>query len=116
VIDPERLAAWIDGYLAAWNSNDPARIGALFTEDATYRTEPHADPWRGRDAVVRGWLEHKDQPGTTTFHWSLVATDGDLAVVQGETTYPDRTFSNLWLIRLDGVGACTDFTEWWMKQ
>jgi hypothetical protein len=116
VIDPERLAAWLDAYQAAWSSNDPADVGALFTERATYRFEPHADPLRGRDAIVAGWLERKDEPGTTTFRWELVATDGDLAVVQGVTTYPDRTFSNLWLIRLDERGACTEFTEWWMQQ
>jgi hypothetical protein len=116
VIDAERIAAWIDGYLSAWTVNDPAQIGALFAERATYRTEPHAEPWRGRDRIVAGWLDHKDEPGTTTFRWELVATDGDLAVVQGVTTYPDRTFSNLWLVRLDERGACTEFTEWWMKQ
>jgi hypothetical protein len=37
-----------------------------------------------------------------------------LAVVRGETTYPDETYSNLWLIRLDDKGRCAYFTEWWM--
>ncbi len=32
------------------------------------------------------------------------------------TTYPDETFSNLWLIRLDDAGRCREFTEWWMTQ
>ena len=116
MIDPERLATWIDGYRRAWSSNDTADVATLFTEDATYRTEPHAEPWRGRDAIVREWLARRDRPGETTFRWELVATDGDLAVVQGETTYPDRVYSNLWLVRLDERGACTDFTEWWMER
>jgi ketosteroid isomerase-like protein len=115
VIDAERLAAWVDGYVAAWSSNDQGDIAALFAEDATYRTEPHADPWRGRAEIVRQWLARRDAPGETTFRWQLVASDGDLAVVQGETTYPDRAYSNLWLVRLDGRGACTEFTEWWMQ-
>jgi hypothetical protein len=115
VIDAERISAWMDGYLAAWSSNDPADIGALFAERATYRTEPYAAPWRGREAIVREWLARKDDPGTYTFHWSLVATDGDLAVVEGETVYPQRTYSNLWLVRLDERGACTEFTEWYQE-
>ena len=116
VIDAERLTAWMNGYLAAWASNDAADIATLFAEDATYRPEPHTEPWRGRDAIVRRWLARKDEPGRYRFHWHPVALDGDLAVVQGETTYPDRTYSNLWLIRLDEHGACTEFTEWWMDR
>ena len=116
MIDAERVAAWVDGYVKAWNSNDPGDIAALFAERATYLTEPHAPPWRGRDEIVRQWLDRRDAPGETRFQWRLVAADGDLAVVQGETGYPDRTFSNLWLVRLDERGACTEFTEWWMEQ
>ena len=116
VIDPERLAAWMEAYVTAWGSNDSGHVTALFAEDAAYRTEPHATPWRGRDTIVRRWLDRRDEPGETTFRWELVALDGDLAVVQGETTYPDRVYDNLWLVRLDEHGACTEFTEWWMQR
>jgi len=27
-----RVRAWVDGYVRAWNSNDPAAIGAQFIE------------------------------------------------------------------------------------
>ena len=42
----------------------------------------------------------------------------DLAVVQGVTDYPAevRRYSNLWLIRFDSRGQCTEFTEWFMAQ
>jgi hypothetical protein len=36
--------AWVEGYVRAWNSNDPAAIGALFSEDAAYHTEPYGEP------------------------------------------------------------------------
>ena len=58
-----RLEAWVDGYVRAWNSNDPAAIGALFSEDAAYYTEPYRAPWRGREEIVRQWLDRKDEPG-----------------------------------------------------
>jgi hypothetical protein len=37
-------------------------------------------------------------------------------VVQGETIYrqPPQTYSNMWVIRLDDSGRCSEFTEWWM--
>ena len=57
-----RLHTWIDGYIQAWNSNEPVAIGALFTHDAAYYTEPYRPPWQGRDEIVRRWLDRKDAP------------------------------------------------------
>jgi uncharacterized protein (TIGR02246 family) len=113
----QRLQAWVEAYVAAWNCNDPAAIGALFTEDAAYHTEPYGPPWRGRDEIVRRWLDRKDEPGQTDFRWQPVAVTPDVAVVQGETVYrsPPHTYSNLWVIRLDADGRCAEFTEWWMQ-
>ena len=110
-----RLVAWVDGYVRAWNSNDPAAIGALFTQDAAYYTEPYSPPWRGRDEIVRRWLDRKDEPGETEFRWHPIAVTQDVAVVQGETVYPAPDTSNLWIIRLDAEGRCTEFTEWWIQ-
>jgi uncharacterized protein (TIGR02246 family) len=112
-----RVQAWVEGYIQAWNSNDPAVIGGLFTEDAAYYTEPHSEPWRGRDEIVRQWLNRKDEPGETQFRWHLLTVSPEVAVVQGTTVYrhPPRTYSNLWVIRLDAEGRCTEFTEWWMQ-
>jgi hypothetical protein len=110
----EPLDRWIEGYVRAWNTNDAADIEALFTEDAEYRTEPYNPPWRGRAAIVEGWLAHRDKPGETSFDWEPLVT-GEVAVVQGTTRYPGRTFSNLWVIRLAPDGRCREFGEWWME-
>ena len=111
------LSAWIDGYVRAWNSNDPDEIGALFTDDALYFTEPYASPWRGRAEIVEGWLAARDEPGDATFEWRPLVEASDLAVVTGTTVYrePPRTYSNLWVVRLEPDGRCREFTEWWMK-
>jgi hypothetical protein len=117
-MDDAQVAAWVEGYVRAWNSNDPADIGALFAVDAAYYTEPYATPHRGRQAIVEDWLARRDEPGETSFRWWPLASSGQVAVVQGETTYrtPPRTYSNLWVIRLDDGGRCSEFTEWWMEQ
>ena len=95
----------------------PGAIGALFGDDAAYYTEPHSSPWRGRDEIVRRWLDRKDEPGEAEFRWHPIAVTPDVAVVQGETVYrtPPHTYSNLWVIRLGAEGRCTEFTEWWMR-
>ncbi len=111
----DALRTWIERYVRAWNSNDPADIGALFTDDAQYSTEPYRSPWRGRDTIVQWWLDNRDVPGETTFNWQPLTVNDDVAIVTGTTTYPDRTFSNLWVIRLTPDGACWQFSEWWME-
>ena len=113
----EQVSAWIDGYVRAWNTNDPDDIGGLFSDDAVYRTEPYRPGIRGRAAIVADWLDRRDEPGETSFTWEPLAVTDDVAIVQGETVYrtPPRTYSNLWVIRLDETGRCTAFTEWWMK-
>ena len=83
-----RVYAWIDGYVRAWNSNEPADIRALFTQDAAYYTEPYGPPWEGRDEIVRQWLDRKDEPGQAQFSWHPLAVTSEVAVIQGEIAYP----------------------------
>jgi uncharacterized protein (TIGR02246 family) len=113
--DADAVRAWVEGYLVAWNSNAPADIVGLFTEDAEYYTDPYGPPWVGRDEIVEQWLAHKDAPGETSFEWQPLALAHDVAVITGEATYPDTVYSNLWVIRLDAEGRCREFTEWWME-
>jgi uncharacterized protein (TIGR02246 family) len=117
-MDQETLERWVEGYRRAWESNDPAEIGALFTDDATYLTEPYAKPIEGREAIVADWVERKDEPGDTEFRVDDITVCDDVGFVQGWTKYftsPEREYSNLWVVRLTDDGRCSEFTEWWMK-
>jgi SnoaL-like domain len=110
-----QLQTWIDGYVTAWNSNDPSQIAALFTSDASYSTEPYKPAWHGRGKIIEGWLEHRDEPGETTFEWEPVAITPDVCVISGTTRYPGTSYSNLWVIKLADDGRCRSFAEWWMQ-
>jgi ketosteroid isomerase-like protein len=113
----DRFKEWVDRYRKAWETNDPDDIGSLFTDDALYFTEPYAEPKRGRAAIVADWIERKDEPGDTEWDSRVIAVDGDVGFVQGTAEYktePPRTYSNLWVIKLEGE-RCAEFTEWWMK-
>lgn len=107
--------SWVTRYVTAWNTNDAADIGALFTETATYSPAPYQPSWQGRAQIVERWLAIRDEPGETTFDWSVPSVTDDLAVVTGTTRYPQATFSNLWLVRLTDDGECREFSEWWME-
>lgn len=114
--DETTVTAWITDYQKAWDSNEPADIRALFTDDAEYRTAPFDEPRVGADAIVAGWIEDADQPGDHTFTWSIAGIDGDLAFVEGDTDYGERAYANLWVIRFADGGRATAFTEWYMKR
>jgi uncharacterized protein (TIGR02246 family) len=114
----ERINAWMEQYIKAWNSNDPDDVGSLFCENALYYTGPFAEPWRGRAKIVETWLDHKDVPGSFTFRYEVLASSPELGIVRGWTQYsnPTEEFSNIWLVRFDKHGCCKEFTEWWMER
>lgn len=116
--DRTKPETWLQGYLSAWKSNDPDEIGALFTDSAEYYTAPYRTPWRGREAIVDGWLGRKDEPGSWRFEHEVLSESDGLAVVQGVTRYLDQgvVYSNLWLIWLDEDGRCRKFVEYFMPQ
>ena len=116
-MDEGAIKTWMDGYVAAWKTNDATRIGELFTDDARYFTAPFREPWAGRDRIVASWLDRKDDPGTWTFEWHALAVAGDLGFVQGRTAYATgSSYRNLWVIRLEADGRASEFTEWWMEE
>lgn len=117
-MDESVVKNWVDSYIQAWNSNDPAEIGGLFSEDARYFTGPFDEPWKGRQVIVDKWLARKDEPGTTSFRYEVLAVQDNLGVVRGWTEYfqPPAQYSTLWVIRFDEAGRCTEFTEWWVRR
>ena len=130
-MDRAKAQAWLDDYVSAWKSYDRDEIAALFAEDVSYRYHPYDEPLVGRDAVVDSWLgesDHdggstRDAPGTYDGHYTPYAVDGDVLVATGTSVYQDhpdgpvtRTFDNCFLVRFDGDGRCTEFTELFMER
>jgi hypothetical protein len=110
------FARWLDAYVEAWRTYDPAAIGALFSEDAQYRYHPwDDDPVVGREAIVADWLANRDDPGAWEAEYTPFAVDGDRAVATGTSRYDDadgkRTYHNVFLCRFDAEGRCREYTE-----
>ena len=101
------VQAWLDRYVAAWRTYDPAAIGDLFSDDAEYRYHPWDEPIRGRAEVVRAWLapdgseSQRDDPGTWEARYEPYTAEGDRAVAVGWSRYfaqgqtPERTYQLL---------------------
>jgi hypothetical protein len=116
----DEVQAWLDAYVAAWRSYDGAEIGALFAETATYAYHPWdtgADLLRGRDAIVKSWLDAPDAVDSWQAEYHPLLVDGDRAVATGVTRYTDgKVFDNLYLLRFDDTSRCTEFVEWYMRR
>lgn len=122
MVDYRSVQEWLNNYVRAWESYDPAAIGALFSEDAVYRYGPYHDGLRGRDAIVKDWLDNRDSPGTYKADYHPIAVDGDTAVAQGRSYYYEsdkttlrREFDNIFVLKFDRHGRCTEFCEWFMQ-
>jgi uncharacterized protein (TIGR02246 family) len=114
----EALERWMDAYVAAWDSNDPNQVAALFAPDAVYDPQTADGPWHGANEIVEGWIGIDDTPGNWEFEWRPLVETDDLAVITGHTRYidPPASYRNLFVIRFDEEGRCVDFTEWWIDE
>lgn len=114
----ERLDRWMDGYVAAWTSNHPDHIRALFSEDAVYDPQTADGEIHGADAIVAWWRDADDDPENWSFEWAPLVETEDLAVLTGTTRYfdPPVSYRNLWVVRFDEEGRCRDFTEWYIEE
>lgn len=123
-MDHATVQAWLDRYVEAWMTYDPQQIGDLFSEDAEYYFSPYDEmPIKGRAAIVANWLEEPDAKGTYKAHYHPIAVEGSIAVANGRSTYfaadgktLEREFDNIFRIRFDADGRCSEFTEWYMQK
>ena len=116
-MDHASFQAWLDRYIDAWRSADPAAIGDLFSSDARYFYGPYRDPVVGRDAIVASWTSNPDAPGSWEAEYRPLAIDGAVAIATGESRYSNgKAYSNIFVCRFDDQGRCSEFREWFMER
>jgi ketosteroid isomerase-like protein len=117
MVDRTAFAAWIQGYERAWRAAGTAGLAALFTQDATYRQSPYAEPLVGLDAIAVAWERERDGPDEVfTMTSEIVAVEGNTGVARLVVRYGDplrQEYQDLWLVRFAEDGRCSSFEEWW---
>ncbi len=114
-LNHDEVQQWLDAYVAAWRSNQPDDVAALFTADATYSYSPLGPAARGVAEIVEDWVRDADDPGSWEAEYEPLAVAGDTAFATGETRYADgRTYANLFVLRFED-GRCASFTDWYME-
>jgi SnoaL-like domain len=87
-----RVEEWAERYARAWEEADDNAVGALFTEDATYRSDPFKEPYRGRDGIRRYWRE-------------VTATQANVEVAVGRTLAIESRALVEWWTQMDSDGT-----------
>jgi nuclear transport factor 2 (NTF2) superfamily protein len=114
------LDRWIDGYRLAWENRDPAAAAALFTPDATYRSNIFEEPHLGREGVHSYWeavtasqSEVRVRMGRPFVDGSRVAVEfwTNMTVDGGEVTLPGCL-----LLDFDDTWTCTRLREYWFYE
>ena len=112
---------WLDSYVDAWRSYDEAAITDLWSDEAIWY-RPFGVRAKGRKAITEAWMAEKDlfQPGGYDARYEPIAIDNGYAVTQGRTHFYDPEtrqtrieYDNIWLLRFDADGRCTEFHEWY---
>jgi hypothetical protein len=118
----EDVSEWLQRYIAAWKSGERGEIEALFSADAHYRYHSYDEPLVGPAAIADSWLDDPDEAGTFDAGYECFAADGNAAVAIGTSTYfkadgaVDRVHDNVFVLRFDPSGRCSEFTEWYVKR
>ena len=114
---PLRLDEWAERYARAWEDADAEAAGALFTEDATYRSDPFSEPYRGREEIRRYWREVTAHQASVEVSIGRTMAVGSRALVEWWTQMDSDTapvtLPGALLLELDENGLCTALREYW---
>jgi len=116
-MDLDAFQGWLRRYFDAWASNDPVEVSSLFAVDAVYSYGPFREVTRGRDAIVRAWVEG-GVPNELRTDVEPIAVSGDRGVAHWRVAFRHDAGG---VVELDGIlvcdfdaaGRCVLHREWY---
>ena len=114
---PLPLEEWAERYARAWENADAEAACALFTENATYRSDPFQEPYRGREEIRRYWREVTAGQANVEVAIGRTMAVGSRALVEWWTQMDSGgapvTLPGALLLELDENGLCRALREYW---
>lgn len=111
------LDDWIEAYRRAWEERDAEAAAALFTSDATYRSNIFEEPHQGRDGVRAYWESVTRTQTDVGVRMGRPFVDGDRVAVEFWTNMKvegdDVTLPGCLLLDFDAEGRCRRLREYW---
>jgi uncharacterized protein (TIGR02246 family) len=119
-LERSHVQRWVEAYERAWRTAGTGAVAELFSPDASYLAAPWRPPIEGLDAIARFWEDERDGPDEPfTMTSEVVAVEDPNAVVRVHVDYgpgangtSGSQWRDLWVIRFDADGRCTEFEEW----
>lgn len=116
------VTGWLRALGDAWERRDPEAAAALFTDDATYSTDPFTPPRRGRPAVRAYWAGEVAGQRDVRVRFGEPVVSGDRAVAEWWATLRDdgadpagSTLAGIVVLRFAADGRCAALREYWMS-
>lgn len=110
-------AEWVESYRQAWESRDAGAAAALFTPDATYRSNIFEAPHRGQDGVREYWSDVTASQSDVSVRMGKPFVDGRRVAVEFWTNMKvdgeDVTLPGCLLLDFDDAGLCWRLREYW---
>jgi SnoaL-like domain len=120
-----QVAAVLEVYLQAWETQDPALIVGIFAEGATYHERVLGAPIRGRDGIGAYWRA-KVVAGQANITARLLALywdrEAQAATAEWEASFDDtaqgvrKRMREVAILTFDGGGLITSLREYWASE
>jgi hypothetical protein len=114
---PMELSDWLEGYRLAWEMGDTELVLTLFTEGASYRSNPFEEPHVGHEGIRAYWDGVTGQQRDAKVTMGRPFVDGDRVAVEWWTTMVSEgeevTLPGCLLLRFESDGRCSDLREYW---
>jgi ketosteroid isomerase-like protein len=113
------LSGWLEQYFAAWASNDPNAVEALFAPDAVYWYGPFREPARGVGQIVANWVSGGQPLAFASRHETLAELpDGVIAHWWVGFDLPESPgrrleMDGILVVRFGADGRCVEHREWY---
>jgi hypothetical protein len=111
------VESWVEALRSAWELGDPTRIGALFTEDATYQPYPLRETLHGREAIIAHWSEELSRQEQIEVNMGRPLVDGASVAVEwwALVTNQGRQSTDCGALLLEfEEDRCQGLWEYWM--
>ena len=120
--DHDRLGSWLDRFGRAWETRDPERAAALFSEEGSYRESPFDEPLTGPDEIRARWSSLPKAREDIQFAYEVLAITDRWGIARWRGTYTPVNrdtpleLDGILLVSLDEEGRCRDFREWSVRR
>src|SRR3954468_13025237 len=111
------VRAYIDGWTNGWQEADAEAIGALYAEDAVYRSHPFREPEKSaRDYALRAFSDEElvecrfgdpvvEGDRASVEYWAILSATGD-----------EETLAGIALLRFGEDGLVVEQRDYWSMQ